>query len=110
MGVKFGTEEGTFGPLLRAKFHPPRCNVSPLRGENPQNRPLSKLNNQRFALRAMLPVNDLLWIVRRWIVVFMCSVVIVAWQQYIYSESVVYAKVPKEISSNQESWFVIAGH
>ena len=26
MGVKFGTEEGTFGPLLRAKFHPHRCN------------------------------------------------------------------------------------
>jgi len=22
MGVKFGAEEGTFGPLLRAKFHP----------------------------------------------------------------------------------------
>ena len=57
MGVKFGTEEGTFGPLLRAKFHPYRCNVWPLRGENPQNRPLSKLNNRHFALRAMLPVN-----------------------------------------------------
>jgi len=28
-GVKFGTEEGT-----RAKFHPDRCNVSPLRGKN----------------------------------------------------------------------------
>ena len=28
----------------------------PLRGENPQNRPLSKLNTGRFALRAMLPV------------------------------------------------------
>ena len=74
MGVKFGTEEGTFGPLLRAKFqeisismpktyvrakfHPHRCNVWPLRGENTQNRPLSKLNNRHFALRAMLPVND----------------------------------------------------
>ena len=60
MGVKFGTEEGTFGPLLRAKFHPHRCNVcnvSPLRGENSQNRPLSKLNHRHFALRAMLPVN-----------------------------------------------------
>jgi len=31
--------------------------VSPLRGEKPQNRPLSKLNTGRFALRAMLPVN-----------------------------------------------------
>jgi len=30
--------------------------VSPLRGEKPQNRPLSKLNIGRFALRAMLPV------------------------------------------------------
>ena len=57
MGVKFGKEEGTFGPLLRAKFHPHRCNVWPLRGENLQNRPLSKLNNRHFALRAMLPVN-----------------------------------------------------
>jgi len=35
MGVKFGTEEGTFGPLL-----------------------LSKLNTGRFALRAMLPVTS----------------------------------------------------
>ena len=65
MGVKFGVEEvtegslleeGTFGPLLHAKFHPHRCNVSPLRGEKPQNRPLSKLNTGRLALRAMLPV------------------------------------------------------
>jgi len=32
--------------------------VSPLRGEKPQNRPLSKLNTGRFALRAMLPVNS----------------------------------------------------
>ena len=45
-----------FGTLLHAKFHPHRCNVSPLRGEKPQNRPLSKLNTGRFALRAMLPV------------------------------------------------------
>jgi len=56
MGVKFGTEEGTEGPLLRAKFHPHRCNVAPLRGEKPQNWPLSKLNTGRFALRTMLPV------------------------------------------------------
>ena len=49
-------EEGTFNPLLRVKFHLHRCNVSPLRGEKPQNRPLSKLNTGRFALRAMLPV------------------------------------------------------
>ena len=56
MRVKFGIEEGTKGPLLPAKFHPHRCNVSPLRGEKPQNRPLSKLNTGRLALRAMLPV------------------------------------------------------
>jgi len=30
--------------------------VSPLWGEKPQNRPLSKLNTGRFALRTMLPV------------------------------------------------------
>jgi len=30
--------------------------VSPLGGEKPQNRPLSKLNTGRFALLAMLPV------------------------------------------------------
>jgi len=41
LGVKFGTEQGT---VLDAKFHPHRCNVSPLRGEKLQNRPLSKLN------------------------------------------------------------------
>jgi len=56
IGVKFGMEEGTEGPLLHAKFHLHRCNVSPLRGEKPQNRSLSKLNTGRFALRAMLPV------------------------------------------------------
>ena len=39
MGVKFGEQQGTFGSLLHAKFHPHRCNVSPLRGEKPQNRP-----------------------------------------------------------------------
>ena len=55
MGVKFGTEEG-----LHAKFHPHWCNVSPLRGEKPQNRPLSKLNTGRFVLCAMLPVKSLL--------------------------------------------------
>ena len=54
LGVKM--EEGTEGPLLHAKFHPHRCNVSPLRGENPQNWPLSKRNTGRFALCAMLPV------------------------------------------------------
>jgi len=32
--------------------------VSPLRGEKPQNWPLSKLNTGRFALRAMLPVKN----------------------------------------------------
>jgi len=30
--------------------------VSPLRGEKPQNRPLSKLNTGRLPLRAMLPI------------------------------------------------------
>ena len=51
-----GSEIWHGGGDLRAKFHPHRCNVSPLRGEKPQNWPLSKLNTGRFALRAMLPV------------------------------------------------------
>jgi len=35
MGVKFGTEEGPLvGPLLRAKFHRHRCNVSPCGAKN----------------------------------------------------------------------------
>jgi len=51
LGVKFGTDEGTFSPLLHVKFHPNRCSVSPLRGEKPQNRPLSKLNTD--ALRCV---------------------------------------------------------
>jgi len=42
-GVKFGTEEGTLDPLLLAKF-PHRSKVSLLRGEKPQNRPLSTVN------------------------------------------------------------------
>ena len=41
------------------EFHPHRCSVSPVRGEKPQNRPLSKLYTGRFALRAMLPVINL---------------------------------------------------
>jgi len=53
MGVKFGMEEGTSPP---SQISPHRCNMSPLRGEKPQNRPLSKLNTGRLALRAMLPV------------------------------------------------------
>jgi len=57
MGVKFDMVEGTFGPLLLAKFHRHRCKLSHLRGEKPQNRPLNKLNNRRFALRAMPPIN-----------------------------------------------------
>jgi len=56
MEVKFGTVEGTFGPLLHTKFYLHRCNVFSLRGEKFQNRPLSNLNNRRFALRAMLLV------------------------------------------------------
>jgi len=59
MVVKFGVEEGTFDPLLQAKFHPHRCNVSLLRGEKPHNRPLSKLNTGRLALCAMLPVTKI---------------------------------------------------
>jgi len=38
-------------PLLHAEFHLDRCNVSPLRGEKPKNRPVSK-NTDRAALRA----------------------------------------------------------
>jgi len=48
------------GEIWHAKFHLHRCNVLPLRCEKPQNRPLSKLNTGRFALRAMLPVMKLL--------------------------------------------------
>jgi len=43
-GVRFGMEEGTFGPRLDAKFHPHRCNVLPLQGKEPQNGPLSNVN------------------------------------------------------------------
>ena len=45
-------------PSSAPNFTPNQCNVSPLRGEKPQNRPLSKLNTGRFALRAMLPVKS----------------------------------------------------
>jgi len=38
-------------------LYPNRCNVSPLRGEKLQNRPMSNLNTGAFALCAMLPVN-----------------------------------------------------
>jgi len=52
--VKFGTDSSV------PNFTPAhRCNVSPLRGEKPQNRPLSRPNLAyipALALRAMLPV------------------------------------------------------
>jgi len=60
--VKSGTEDGTCGPLLLAagpllcaKFHPIGATCRPCgASEKPQTRPLSKLNNRRFALCAML--------------------------------------------------------
>jgi len=36
----------------RHESHLDRCNVSPLRGEKPKNRPVSKNNTDRAALRA----------------------------------------------------------
>ena len=55
MVVKFGTGRGPSHPP--SKFHPHRCNVLPLRGEKPQNRPLSNLVKYGcVALREMLPV------------------------------------------------------
>ena len=54
--MKFGTEERTYGPLPRAKFHVYRGNVSPLWGEKPIFGPLSKNNTGMAALRAGLPV------------------------------------------------------
>ena len=39
-------------PLVPTKFNLDRYNVSPLRGEKPQNRPVSKRNTGRAALRA----------------------------------------------------------
>jgi len=53
---RWGRNMAWRGPLLHAKFHPKRCNMSPLWGEKPQNRPVSKLNTGRLALRAILPV------------------------------------------------------
>ena len=53
MGVNFGVEEGIFGPLLRAKFHPHRYNVSPLCGA--KNLKIA-IKYRRFALLAILPV------------------------------------------------------
>jgi len=50
------TRERTEGPLARAKFHVYRGNVSPLRGEKPLFRLLSKNNTGMAALRAGLPV------------------------------------------------------
>jgi len=56
INVKVGTGERTSGPLPRANFHVYRGNVSPLRGEKPIFRPVSKNNTGMAALRADLPV------------------------------------------------------
>jgi len=58
MGVKFGMEEGTEGSPPPCQISPPSVQRVALRGEKPQNWPLSKLNTGRFALRAMLPVTN----------------------------------------------------
>ena len=50
--VKFGRKERTYGLLLPAKFDLDQCNVSPLRGDKPQNRAVSKRYTGRAALRA----------------------------------------------------------
>jgi len=50
--------ERTYGPLLPAKFHLDRCNVLPLRGEKPQNRPVNKNNTGRGALPAADPAGN----------------------------------------------------
>jgi len=52
MGVKFGTEEGTFGP---SKFHPIGATCRPCGAKNLKIGLLSNLNKRRFALLAMLP-------------------------------------------------------
>jgi len=57
MGVKFGMEEGTF--LAMPNFTPTVQRAAPAGRKKTQNRPLSNLNNRRFALRAVLPVNNL---------------------------------------------------
>jgi len=51
-GVKFGTEQGSVPNLT-----PIGATCRPWGAKKPQNRPLGKLNNRRFALCAMLPVN-----------------------------------------------------
>jgi len=57
MGVKFGMEEGTFSMPI---FTPIGATCRPCGAQKPQNRPLSKPNTGRFALRAMLPVKIIL--------------------------------------------------
>jgi len=60
MGVKFGMEEGTEGPLLlpssMPNFTPIGATCRPCRAKNLKIGLLSKLNTGRFALRTMLPV------------------------------------------------------
>jgi len=50
MGVKFAMEDGTAPPCQISP--PPMQCVAPAE-RKPQNRPLSNLNNRRFAVRAM---------------------------------------------------------
>jgi len=45
-------EDRTYSPLLRAKFHLDRWSMSPVRVQKPENRPVSKRNTGRAALRA----------------------------------------------------------
>jgi len=59
MRVKFGTKEGTFGPLLRAKFYPHRCNVLPLRAKSLKIGPWVTWIPARCA---MLPVMNILYV------------------------------------------------
>jgi len=53
MSVKFGMDEGTSS---MPNFTPNGATCRPCGAKKTQNRPLSKLNTGRLALRAMLPV------------------------------------------------------
>jgi len=54
MGVKFGMEDAPLVPSSLPNFIPIGATCRPCGAKKTENRPLSKLNTGRFALRAML--------------------------------------------------------
>ena len=118
--VKFGMEELTKCPLLHAKFHPHLCNRSALRGEKPQNCPLSnaqviKSNNKHARFNYVMCISKTLYYINV-LLITNCSVIHwlnknikkQLWHTYVYAYMCVENKWLHHMKSDAfaRSWYI----